>query len=128
VYEGFEVSTNYDPLLSKLVAWGGNRNEAIERMLRALHEYTVVGPTTNLAFHRWALEHPAFRAGEIDTGFITRHFHPGAPPDGLAADLPLIGAALAAVSRTRQAPNGAGTAAAPGSRWRELARREALRE
>ncbi|HYV56609.1 MAG TPA: acetyl-CoA carboxylase biotin carboxylase subunit [Candidatus Nitrosopolaris sp.] len=128
VYEGFEVSTNYDPLLSKLVAWGSNRNEAIERMLRALREYTVVGPTTNLAFHRWALEHPAFRAGEIDTGFIARHFRPGAPPDGLAADLPLIGAALAAVSRTRQAPNGAGVAAAPGSRWRELARREALRE
>ena len=128
VYEGFEVSTSYDPLLSKLVAWGSNRDEAIDRMLRALCEYTVVGPTTNLAFHRWALDHPAFRAGDIDTGFITRHFRPGTPPEGLAADLPLIGAALAAVARARPTLNGVGAATAPGSRWRELARREALRE
>src|SRR5438874_11819647 len=128
VYEGFEVSTSYDPLLSKLVAWGSNRDEAIDRMLRALCEYTVVGPTTNLAFHRWALDHPAFRAGDIDTGFITRHFRPGTPPEGLAADLPLIGAALAAVARARPTLNGVGASTAPGSRWRELARREALRE
>src|SRR5207247_103148 len=65
VYEGFEVSTFYDPMISKLVAWGSNRDEAIDRMLRALREYTVVGPVANIAFHRWALEHPAFRAGDI---------------------------------------------------------------
>ena len=131
VYEGFEVSTHYDPILSKLVAWGGSRDEAIGRMLRALHEYVIVGPTANVAFHRWALEHPAFRAGEIDTGFIARHFRPGVL-DGGAADLPLIGAALAAVSRS-SGPTTNGTApapapAAPRSHWRELARREALRE
>jgi acetyl-CoA carboxylase biotin carboxylase subunit len=129
VYEGFEVSTHYDPILSKLVAWGSNRDEAIGRMLRALHEYVIVGPTANVAFHRWALDHPAFRAGDIDTGFIARHFKPGVLPDGAAADLPLIGAALAAVSRsTPTATNGAAPPAAPRSRWRELARREALRE
>src|SRR5204863_108713 len=60
VYEGFEVSTSYDPLLSKLVAWGSNRDEAIDRMLRALCEYTLVGPTTNLAFHR----RPRARGGQ----------------------------------------------------------------
>jgi acetyl-CoA carboxylase biotin carboxylase subunit len=129
VYEGFEVSTHYDPILSKLVAWGGSRDEAIDRMLRALREYVIVGPTANVAFHRWALDHPAFRAGEIDTGFIARHFRPGVL-DGGAADLPLIGAALAAVSRSSgPTTNGTGPApAAPRSRWRELARREALRE
>src|SRR5437867_1334592 len=78
VYEGFEVSTHYDPILSKLVAWGSNRDEAIDRMLRALGEYVIVGPTANIAFHRWALQHPAFRAGDIDTGFIAPHFKPGA--------------------------------------------------
>jgi len=128
VYEGFEVSTYYDPILSKLVAWGSDRIEATQRMLRALSEYVIVGPTANVAFHRWALNHPAFRAGEIDTGFIARHFRPDLLAKDTAADLPLIGAALAAVARGG-VTNGARPAAAePGSRWREVARREALRD
>jgi len=128
VYEGFEVSTFYDPMISKLIAWGTDREEAIGRMLRALSEYTVVGPIANVAFHRWALEHPAFRAGDIDTGFIARHFRAAAPD--AADDLPVIGAAIAAVSRLDGAPSRPG-ASPPGlapSRWRTLARREALRE
>jgi acetyl/propionyl-CoA carboxylase alpha subunit len=130
VYEGFEVSTHYDPILSKLVAWGSTRDEAIGRMLRALREYVIVGPTANVAFHRWALEHPAFRAGDIDTGFIARHFKPGALGGETSADLPLIGAALAAVARagTSAGRNGAEPPAPPRSRWREVARREALRD
>jgi len=132
VYEGFEVSIHYDPILSKLVAWGSNREEAIDRMLRALGEYVIVGPTANIAFHRWALGHPAFRTGDIDTGFIARHFTPGALAEGTGteADLPLIGAALVAMARggTAAGANGAGPPGLPRSRWRELARREALRE
>jgi len=130
VYEGFEVSTHYDPILSKLVAWGATRDEAIGRMLRALGEYVIVGPTANVAFHRWALRHPAFRAGDIDTGFIARHFTPAALAEGTEADLPLIGAALAAMARsgTVAGANGARPPGPPPSRWRELARREALRE
>ena len=130
VYEGFEVSTHYDPILSKLVAWGSNRDEAIDRMLRALGEYVIVGPTANIAFHRWALQHPAFRAGDIDTSFIARHFKPGALGEATEADLPLIGAALAVMARSGTV-TGANGARPPGlsrSRWRELARREALRE
>jgi acetyl-CoA carboxylase, biotin carboxylase subunit len=128
VYEGFEVSTHYDPILSKLVAWGRNRDEAIGRMLRALREYVIVGPVSNVAFHRWALEHPAFRAGDIDTGFIARHFQKGVLAGDTSADLPLIGAALAAVARggTAAGRNGAAPPSAPRSRWREIARREAL--
>jgi len=130
VYEGFEVSTHYDPILSKLVAWGSNRDEAIGRMLRALREYVIVGPVANVAFHRWALEHPAFRAGDIDTGFIARHFQKGVLAEDKTADLSLIGAALAAVARagTATGRNGMVPASAPRSRWREIARREALRD
>src|SRR5262249_57972456 len=128
VYEGFEVSTHYDPILSKLVAWGGTRDEAIRRMLRALAEYVIVGPTSNVAFHRWALAHPAFRRGEIDTGFIAPHFKPEALAPDTGADLPLIGAALAAVARggTAVGANGTRAPAGPRSRWREPARREGL--
>jgi acetyl-CoA carboxylase biotin carboxylase subunit len=125
VYEGAEVTTQYDPILSKLIAWGSDRNEAIQRMQRALREYTVVGPITNVAFHRWALDHPAFRSGDIDTGFIAREFQPSMLDDGLDADVPLIAAAIAAVSRS-QASATATTAPAP-SGWRAAARREGLR-
>jgi acetyl-CoA carboxylase, biotin carboxylase subunit len=105
VYEGFEVSTHYDPILSKLVAWGSNRDEAIGRMLRALREYVIVGPVSNVAFHRWALEHPAFRAGDIDTGFIARHFQKGALAGDTTADLPLVGPAVPlARDRTPRGP------------------------
>ncbi len=72
VYEGWRVPLEYDPLLSKLVAWGANRDEAVERMRRAVREYTVVGIKTNLGFFRRILDHPDFIAANFDTGFIDR--------------------------------------------------------
>ena len=131
VYEGFEVSTFYDPMISKLIAWGATRPEAIARMRRALREYVVVGPTANVAFHRWALAHPAFVAGDVDTGFIGREWRPGAGAAHLDADLPLIGAAMAAaVQRAVRAGAVApsGPTAASRSRWKQAARREACRD
>ena len=131
VYEGFEVSTFYDPMISKLIAWGATRPEAIARMRRALREYVVVGPTANVAFHRWALAHPAFVAGDVDTGFIAREWRPGAGAAHLDADLPLIGAAMAAaVQRALLAGAVApsGPTAASRSRWKQAARREACRD
>jgi acetyl-CoA carboxylase biotin carboxylase subunit len=125
VYEGFEVSTHYDPMISKLISWGATRDQSIERMLRALREYVVLGPTTNVAFHRWALRHPAFRAGDVDTGFIDREFR---PEEALATDhgdLPLIAAAIAAAER---ATTLAATAPAGRARsgWVDAGRREAM--
>ena len=73
MYAGFVVSHHYDPLLSKLVAWAPTRALAIDRLVRALGEYTVHGVTTNVAWLAAALEHPAFRAGDYDTGFCARH-------------------------------------------------------
>jgi acetyl-CoA carboxylase biotin carboxylase subunit len=128
VYEGFEVSTHYDPILSKLVAWGATREEATQRMLRALHEYVVIGPTVNVAFHRWALRHPLFVAGDIDTGFIEREFTPASLQSEDGGELALIGAAIAATERARSRTASTGAdAGAPGSRWLAAARREALR-
>jgi acetyl-CoA carboxylase biotin carboxylase subunit len=74
VYEGWTVPTEYDPLLSKLVVWGTDRDEAIARMRRALGEYEVFGIRTNLPFFRQILEHPDFIAGRCDTGFVDRVF------------------------------------------------------
>lgn len=70
IEEGAEISMHYDPMISKLLVWGRNRAEAIERMKRALDEYAVVGIRTNLAFHHALLNHPSFVEGTHDTQFV----------------------------------------------------------
>lgn len=73
VYEGAEISVYYDPMISKLVVWGETRQEAIERMQRALSEYRVGGIRTNLAFHRRVMANADFRRGVYDTSYIEGH-------------------------------------------------------
>jgi acetyl-CoA carboxylase biotin carboxylase subunit len=72
-YAGCEISSYYDPLVSKLSVWAPDRARAVARMRRALGEYVVTGIKTNLAFHQQLFEHPEFVAGRYDTGFIDRH-------------------------------------------------------
>jgi len=72
VYEGWTVPIEYDPLISKLVAWAPTRSEAIQRMQCALREYRVEGIETNLNFFRKILEDPDFRKGQFDTSFIEK--------------------------------------------------------
>jgi acetyl-CoA carboxylase biotin carboxylase subunit len=126
VYEGWEVPIYYDPMISKLCAYGRTRDEAIQRMLRALQEYTVEGIITNIPFHRWALTHPRFLAGDLDTGFIPQEFH-GLPveEDERHQEILLAAAALAAyhkdqaLARTLPQTGGkAGMSAWRSSGWR----------
>ena len=129
VYSGFEVSVHYDPIISKLVAWGGSRDEAIHRMRRALEEYSIHGLVTNLAFHRWVLHHPRFLSGDFDTNFIPQEFHAfKAAAESPQRDAALTAAALA--QRDRELERGARMATAVPHRrslWRDTARREGLR-
>jgi len=81
-YEGAEIPVHYDPMISKLVVWGEDRAAALARMRRALDEYRVGGIETNLAFHRRCMRHPAFAAGDFDTGFIARNARELAPAAG----------------------------------------------
>ena len=67
-----EVSIHYDPMIAKLAVWGRTRDEAIERLRRALDEYQVSGITTTLAFFREVARDDDFVAGKLDTGFIAR--------------------------------------------------------
>jgi acetyl-CoA carboxylase biotin carboxylase subunit len=72
VYEGAEVSIYYDPMISKLATWGRTRAEAVERMRRALGEYSVGGIQTTIPFFREVMRDEEFIAGRLDTGFIAR--------------------------------------------------------
>lgn len=73
VYAGSQISSFYDPLISKLSVWAPTRPLAIARMRRALREYVVTGIRTNLAFHENVMAQPDFAAGDYDTSFIERH-------------------------------------------------------
>jgi len=67
---GTEVPVFYDPLISKLIAWGADRRQAIARMRRALMEYEVRGIRTSLPFFHWMLRQPAFESAEFHTEFL----------------------------------------------------------
>ena len=69
---GYEVPVHYDSMLSKLVVWGSDRPQAIERMGRALTEYEVGGVKTTIPLFRWMVRHPDFVAGRFDTTFLDR--------------------------------------------------------
>lgn len=72
VQEGDTISSFYDPMISKLIVWGKDRDSAIQQMNRALDDYHIVGPTTNIDFLKRLSSCPAFAKAELDTGFIER--------------------------------------------------------
>jgi acetyl-CoA carboxylase biotin carboxylase subunit len=121
IYEGCEVTVHYDPLLSKLVAWGESRAAAIARMRRAVGEYRVLGVRTTLPFFDRVLRDPDFVAGAVDTGFVPRLLAKAAPAPAVA-DAAIVAAAIAAFEERRQAPP---LAAGGVSAWSLAGRREA---
>ncbi len=72
-YEGFEIPMFYDPLISKLIVWSENREDAIRRMKRALYEYRIGGVRTSIKFLEKVMENKAFSQGQYDTHFIDDH-------------------------------------------------------
>lgn len=74
--EGMQIPIYYDPMIAKLVTWGKDRKEAIDRMVRAIDEYKISGVETTLSFCRFALRHEAFVSGDFDTHFIKKYFTP----------------------------------------------------
>lgn len=70
VHTRYTIASMYDPMVSKLVAWGRDRNEAIARMRRALYEYIIVGVRTNIPFHKAVMENQRFVDGELSTSFL----------------------------------------------------------
>jgi propionyl-CoA carboxylase alpha chain len=69
-----QVPIQYDPMLSKLITYGKNRNEAMQRMLEAISEYDVEGVSTTLPFGKFVFEHDAFRSGNFDTNFVKKYW------------------------------------------------------
>jgi acetyl-CoA carboxylase biotin carboxylase subunit len=124
IYEGWTVPMDYDPMLSKLVAYAPTREAAIDRMLRALDEYVIGGIRTNLALFRRILSDPDFQAARIDTGYLDRLLAQTLAESG--ADHEKIAAIAAAVFESRRATAATPTQQ-PVSAWKRAAREEGLR-
>lgn len=126
---GWLVPTSYDPLISKVIAWGPDRPTAIRRMVRALTEYDVRGIKTTIGFCRWLLETPAFRAADFDTTSVDRLLdergNGATDRDAELEELAAVAAALHA-HRTATTPRASGQRTTE-SLWARQARSESLR-
>ncbi len=126
VYAGWVVPLEYDPMLSKLVAFGETREVAIDRMLRALGEYVIGGIKTNLSLFRRILMDADFRAARIDTGYLERLLaEPTAEGESISEDVVALAAALL-VAAGEKLPVPSDVASA--SRWGMAGRQEGLRQ
>jgi acetyl-CoA carboxylase biotin carboxylase subunit len=119
LYAGFSIPLEYDPLISKLVAFGQNRSRAIERMRRAIGEYKVGGVKTTIHFFERLLSHPEFLAGNLHTGFIEEHqlTSPGSASDQAPPFIPLAAASVEYLLRRQARPK---LRAGAVSNWRNL--------
>tara|TARA_B100000686_G_C16798690_1_gene984305 strand:- start:457 stop:2436 length:1980 start_codon:yes stop_codon:yes gene_type:complete len=99
VDEGSEISMFYDPMISKLITFGQNRDEAINNMLEALDNYLISGISHNIGLLSAIINHPRFRAGNLTTAFMDEEF-----PDGFSGlenienNLPIILTLAGAIS------------------------------
>jgi len=130
VYEGWTVPMDYDPLLSKLIAWGNSREETIARLRRALDEYTIMGIRTNVGLFRRILAEPEFLRGEIHTTWLdevlARPRPPVEPPRPGTEEAALIAAALWHGSQSSNSAPGSADSQATPSRWKMEGRRQQM--
>ncbi|NOT32603.1 MAG: acetyl-CoA carboxylase biotin carboxylase subunit [Candidatus Eisenbacteria bacterium] len=95
IYRGYTVPMFYDSLLSKLIVWGSDREQARRRLLRAIDEFVLDGPRHNLTFHRWLASHPEFVAGRLSTRFLDEHFSAASlAPSAADLEVATVAAAL----------------------------------
>jgi acetyl-CoA carboxylase biotin carboxylase subunit len=127
VYDGYEVSLYYDPLVAKLIVWGETRAQAIQRMRRALSEFKLLGIRTNIPFHLRMMESPSFIGGRFDNAFLETFSIISADETGERARLAAIAAAAIAYQR-QQVRSRTATAnqQATESSWKTAARRRAI--
>jgi acetyl-CoA carboxylase biotin carboxylase subunit len=130
VYQGWTIPLEYDPLVAKLAVWGRTRQDAVERMVRALDEYSVDGVKTTIEFYRQVLADERYREAQLDTGFIDDFLKRKAAPRHESDPELEYAAALVAAVHSMSRTNGAPAPAAPRegiSPWRRAGREDLLR-
>jgi acetyl-CoA carboxylase biotin carboxylase subunit len=129
LFNGFEIPEFYDSMLSKLIVWGPDREEAIRRLKRALSEYRILGPKTVVPFHLQVIEHPDFRSGAIYTRFLEQKFVMDQRQGKGNEDTALAVAAALMHQKRKAVSNGhgaAGNGKGPVSGWKVAGRMNAM--
>ena len=116
--EGMGIPIHYDPMISKLITYGANREESIERMRRAIDEYEITGVQSTLPFGAFVMEHSAFISGDFDTHFVEKYFNSESLKDSSEKEK-LIAAWFAAKSLNEKSCVSAGAVGNEKSRWKE---------
>ncbi len=126
VYEGWTVPMEYDPLLSKLIAWGNSREETIARLRRALDEYSITGIRTNVNLFRRILTEPEFLRGEIHTRWLDELLARRKPAAAAISAAMEQAAAIAAAIWSAEESKEAESAEAETSRWKLAGRQQQM--
>ncbi len=117
--QGMEIPIYYDPMIAKLITYGACRDEAIQRMIRAIDEYDITGIKTTLKFGKFVMQHEAFKSGNFDTHFVDKYFN----ANSLNANDPdeALIAAIAAVLAIKKGQSGVEQASSKiiESNWRK---------
>jgi propionyl-CoA carboxylase alpha chain len=74
--EGMAIPFYYDPMIAKMICTAHTRQEAVDKMIRAIDEYEITGVETTLGFCKFVMQHEAFRSGNFDTKFVENYFRP----------------------------------------------------
>jgi len=104
--EGMEIPIYYDPMIAKLITYGKDRREAIDRMIRAIDEYEITGIQTTLGFGKFVMQHEGFTSGNFDTHFVEKYFNADSLKNNHENEAFI--AAIAAVMALQQKPAIAG--------------------
>jgi acetyl-CoA carboxylase biotin carboxylase subunit len=137
IYEGWTVPIDYDPMLSKVIAYAPTREQAIRRLQRALDEYFIGGIANNLGLFRTILENEDFRLANIDTDYLDRMLRvpvkTASMTNGTGERIAAIAAALVQSANGKAASqNGTNFTAqsinSKAKRWKSIARTEAMRD
>lgn len=128
VYSGYVIPMEYDPMISKLVTWGADRGQAINRMLRALEEYYLLGIRTNISYLRKIISHRQFVSGDYDTHFISKYQEElGTGEAGQYESVALVAAAILSFVRSeQQAADQSGQQAENISAWKLSGRKRSM--
>lgn len=104
LYEGYEVTVHYDPMVAKLIVWAPDRSSCIERTIDAVDDYHLAGFKTTLPFCRLVLDSAPFRTGDYSTFFVKEHW-PIELPEAWKAMVAGMAASAFVQEQRRRAPS-----------------------
>ncbi|RAV97857.1 acetyl-CoA carboxylase biotin carboxylase subunit [Pseudochryseolinea flava] len=117
--QGMSIPFYYDPMIAKMICHAETREAAIEKMIRAIHEYEITGLETTLGFCLFVMKHEAFRTGKFDTKFVENFFRPALLKEHTSSTEAMLAAALATTLTNKAKSAAEAVPTTQPSRWKK---------